>query len=235
MKRNLLIPCLVLLFTCLWQSVWASNTHNAPIRYIKTQEKVVALTFDDGPSVPYTEQILEILDKHKIKATFYVLGVNVKTYPYIIQKIIQNGHELGNHSMYHDHLKKKSVQQIEADIKQVDQLIRKQGYTGNITFRSPFGQVSNNIQQAVTNLDKKNVLFSYLSEDWEGPPAKVIHDRIMKRIRPGFIITLHDGGKRRQSTVEATEMLINSLKSQGYQFVLIQDLLKMGPAQHVFH
>lgn len=221
----------------LWVSfAFAANPGlEKPIRFIKTQEKVVALTFDDGPSVPYTEQILDILEKHEVKATFYVLGVNIKTYPYIVTKIINNGHELGNHSMYHDHLKKKSVQHIENEILQVDQLIRKQGYKGEITFRSPFGQVSNNIQQAVHNLNKKNVLFSYLSEDWEGPPAKVIHDRIMKRMRPGFIITLHDGGKRRRSTVESTEMLILTLKQQGYRFVTVQELLTKGPALHVFH
>lgn len=234
MKRNVLLY-LGLLLWCMSASAMAGLKPEKPIRFIQTQEKVVALTFDDGPSVPYTEQILDILDKHKVKGTFYVLGVNIKTYPYIVKRIIQNGHELGNHSMNHDHLKKKSVQFIENDINQVDQLIRKQGYQGAITFRSPFGQVSDNIQQAVNNLNKKNVLFSYLSEDWEGPPAKVIHDRIMKRIRPGFIITLHDGGKRRRSTVEATEMLIVSLKQQGYQFVSVQELLKKGTPQQVFH
>lgn len=233
MQRNTIAFLIASIVLFASQVVYASV--DRPVRFVKTNKKVVALTFDDGPSVPYTEQILDILDKHQVKATFYVLGVNVKTYPYIINKIINKGHELGNHSMYHDYLKRKSVKQIENDIRQTDQLIRKQGYKGEITFRSPFGQVSNNIQQAVKNLNKTNVLFSYLSEDWEGPPAKTIHDRIMKRVRPGFIITLHDGGKRRQTTVQATEMLIQSLKDQGYEFVLIEDLLKMGAPQHVFH
>lgn len=223
----------ILFMTLLSWSVYAQQ--EKPIRFIKATEKVVALTFDDGPSTPYTEQILDILDKHKVKATFYLMGVNIKTYPYIVKNIIKKGHELGNHTMYHDHLKKKSVKQIENDIAQVDQLIRKQGYEGEITFRSPYGQVSDNIQKAVENLNKKNVLFSYLPRDWEGPPAKEIHERIMKRVRPGFIITLHDGGKHRQTTVEATEMLIESLKAQGYRFVVVQELLKMGPAQSVFH
>lgn len=222
-----------LIIFCWHINAWANAPK--PVRFVKTDQKVVALTFDDGPSTPYTEQVLDILERHHVKATFYVLGVNVKTYPYIIKRMINQGHELGNHSMYHHYLKKKSVKQIEAEILQVDALIRKQGYDGQITFRSPFGQVSKGIQQAVYNLDKTNVLFSYLSEDWEGPPAQVIHDRIMKRVRPGFIITLHDGGKGRHTTVQATERLIQTLKQQGYQFVLISDLLKMGPWMHVYH
>lgn len=234
MKRNIFFY-LAFLLCSISLPIIAATKPEKPIRFIQTQEKIVALTFDDGPSVPYTEQILDILNKHDVKATFYLLGVNIKTHPYIVKRMIQERHELGNHSMSHEYLKKKSIQQIENDIGQVDQLIRKQGYEGAITFRSPFGQVSDNIQQAVHNLNKKNVLFSYLSEDWEGPPAKVIHERIMKRIRPGFIITLHDGGKRRRSTVEATEMLIVTLKEQGYRFVTVGELLKSGSPQHVFH
>lgn len=206
-----------------------------PVRFVKTHEKVVALTFDDGPSVPYTEQILAILDKYHVKATFYLLGVGIKSHPDIVKKTIQAGHELGNHSMYHHHLKKKSVSSIKQDISEVDNLIKKMGYEKPITFRSPYGQISNNIQTAVTDLHKKNVLFSYLPKDWEAPKAQVIYDRIMKRVQPGFIITLHDGGKRRQTTVEATEMLIQTLQKQGYRFVTVSELLTMGPAVQVFH
>lgn len=206
-----------------------------PVRFIKTNQKVVALTFDDGPSKPYTEQILAILAKQNVKATFYVLGVSIKSHPDIVKKTIKAGHELGNHSMYHKKLKRKNADSIAREISKVDDLIEKMGYTKEPTFRSPFGQVSPSIQKAVDKLGKQNILFSYLPKDWEGPAAEVIHDRIMTRVRPGFIITLHDGGKRRQTTVQATEMLINSLKAQGYQFVTISELLSMGPAVHVYH
>jgi len=230
-KINIIHFFLWLFFSCVSLQTIASQ----PVRFIKTNQKVVALTFDDGPSKPYTEQILDILEKHKVKATFYLLGVSIKSHPSIVKKTIQAGHELGNHSMYHKHLKNKNADSIAREISNVDNLIEKMGYKKEITFRSPFGQVSPSIQNAVDKLGKQNILFSYLPRDWEGPAAKIIHDRIMKRVRPGFIITLHDGGKRRQTTVQATEMLINSLKAQGYQFVTISELLSMGPAVHVYH
>lgn len=213
----------------------SAGNYDKPVRFIKTNEKVVALTFDDGPSKPYTEQILNILDKHQVKATFYLLGVAIKSHPEIVKRTMAAGHELGNHSMYHKHLKKQSTASIKKEIADVDQLIKKMGYQKEITFRSPFGQVSPSIQTAVKELGKQNILFSYLPKDWEGPKAEVIHERIMQRIRPGFIITLHDGGKRRQTTVEATEMLIQTLKKQGYRFVTVSELLAMGPALHVYH
>tara|TARA_R110002110_G_scaffold65206_5_gene180092 strand:+ start:36500 stop:37207 length:708 start_codon:yes stop_codon:yes gene_type:complete len=230
-KKRLAALCLSICLVSL--NLWANN--NAPVRFIKTDQKVVALTFDDGPSKPYTEQILAILDKHNVKATFYLLGVSIKSYPEIVKQTIKSGHELGNHSMYHKKLKNKNADSIAREVSNVDELIKKMGYTKELTFRSPYGQVSPSIQQAMDKLGKKNVLFSYLPKDWEGPAAKVIHDRIMTRVRPGFIITLHDGGKRRQTTVEATEMLIESLQSQGYRFVTITELLSMGPAVHVYH
>ena len=231
MRKHTMIWCLLVWLP--FFNLWANQ--DLPVRFIKTDQKVVALTFDDGPSKPYTEQILAILDKHNVKATFYLLGVSIKSYPEIVKQTIKAGHELGNHSMYHKKVKNKNADSVAKEISNVDELIKTMGYTKETTFRSPYGQVSPVIQQAVTKLGKKNVLFSYLPKDWEGPAAQVIHDRIMKRVRPGFIITLHDGGKRRQTTVQATDMLIESLQSQGYRFVTISELLSMGPAVHVYH
>src|SRR5690606_25269113 len=89
--------------------IWAGNAmatttegYSAkPIHAVKTQQKIVALTFDDGPSKPYTDQILNILDRYNVKATFFVVGMNIKRYPDMIQKIMKKGHDIGNHSMYH--------------------------------------------------------------------------------------------------------------------------------------
>lgn len=201
---------------------------NPEIRSIKTQEKVVALTFDDGPSEPYTSEILAILDKHHVKATFFVMGIHAKSNMPILKKMVEAGHEIGNHSMYHDKENKKSTQALMKELPEVDKIIRQSGYKGEIMFRSPFGLTSDTLRTALTNINKKNFLFDFLSQDWENPPAQVIVDRVVSRAKPGHIIVLHDGGKGRSPTVEATGIIIEKLKGKGYKFVTASELLTYG-------
>lgn len=205
----------------------AATVSSEPIRHVNTSEKVVALTFDDGPDVPYTQQILDVLAKHQVKATFYVLGGNAKASPQLIKTIMKGGHDLGNHSMYHNKMKNRSVEKMVQDIKSVDDILRNLGYQREITFRAPFGITSPNLITALQQLNKRMVLFTFLPQDWTNISAQQIYNNVMKQMKPGLIITLHDGGKRRENTVKATEMLINSLKEQGYRFVTISELLKL--------
>ena len=172
--KKLIVPiCIIawMVHTALW-----ATPLGKPIRYVKTNEKIALLSFDDGPSVPYTMQILDILDKYDAKATFFVVGINVKRYPDLIQEIIKRGHEIGNHSYSHEKLKSRSADFIKKDLAKTDVLIRKQGYTKVIPFRAPFGQLSNNLEIALRRLEKPHILFNFLPKDWESPPLTVIHD-----------------------------------------------------------
>lgn len=207
------------------------NAH-PEVRSIKTQEKVIALTFDDGPTIPYTNEILAILDKHHVKATFFVMGIHAKSNIPILKKMVEGGHEIGNHSMYHDKENKKSTQALIKELPEVDKIIRQSGYKGEIMFRSPFGLTSDTLRTALTQINKKNFLFDFLSQDWENPPAQIIVDRVVSHAKPGHIIVLHDGGKGRSPTVEATGLIIENLKSKGYKFVTASELLTYGPAKH---
>jgi peptidoglycan/xylan/chitin deacetylase (PgdA/CDA1 family) len=210
----------------LFQGV-ANAAYGEPIRHVKTTEKVVALTFDDGPDEPYTDQILRVLEKHNVKATFFVLGGNAKAYPQMIKRIMSEGHDLGNHSMYHDQMRNKSVEKMVNDIQSVDNILKGLGYKKDIPFRAPFGMTSDNLKSALKQLHKDHVLFTFLPQDWTKISSQTIHDNVMKQMKPGLIITLHDGGKRRDNTVKATEMLIDTLQKQGYRFVTESELLKM--------
>ncbi len=205
-----------------------AQSDGEPIRHVKTSEKVVALTFDDGPDKPYTEQILSVLNKHNVKATFFVLGGNAKAYPDLIKKIMDQGHDLGNHTMSHTQMKNKSVETMKKDIAQVDAILREQGYKGEITFRAPFGITSPNLKTALQQLDKRMVLFNFLPQDWTKISAQQIYNNVMQQMKPGLIITLHDGGNRRDNTVKATEMLIENLQKDGYRFVTVSELLKLN-------
>lgn len=197
-----------------------------PIRFVHTKDKIALLSFDDGPSVPFTEQILDILQKHQVKATFFMVGINIKEHPAIVKKIIAQGHEIGNHSWSHEKLKHKSFDVIKRDIQKTDDAIRALGYEKVIPFRAPFGQLSPALQQALASLKKPHILFNFLPKDWENPAPEVIQQRVMEQAKPGFIITLHDGWKKRENTVLATEMIVKSLKDKGYRFVTASEFLK---------
>lgn len=207
-------------------SVWANHD---PIRHFNVSGKWVALTFDDGPSYPYTPQILDILKEYNIKATFYVLGGSAKAHPELIQRMIDEGHDIGNHSYWHKNQKNRSVTAIRDDVARTDQVIRELGYKGEITFRAPFGATSSRVTQAMAQLNKRHVLFNFLPQDWTKISAQKIYDNVMIRMRPGLIVTLHDGGKRRQNTVKATKMLIETLQAQGYQFCTVSQCLQRAP------
>lgn len=219
--------------TLLTQSVLAEKSTSETIRHVNTSQKVVALTFDDGPSEPYTQQILDVLNKNNVKGTFYVLGGNAKAYPKIIKEIMKDGHELGSHSMNHTMMKNRSVDAIYNDLNSVDTILRNLGYQKEITFRAPFGITSDNLRTALAKLNKRQVLFTFLAQDWTPISAQQIHDNVMKQLKPGLIITLHDGGKRRDNTVKATQMLIDSLKKQGYRIVSISELLSLNNQKNV--
>ena len=213
-------------------SLCATAYANPEVRSVRTQEKVVALSFDDGPSEPYTSEILAVLDKHQVKATFFVMGIHAKTHLPILKKMVASGHEIGNHSMYHEKENKKSIAALIKQLPEVDKIIRQSGYTGEIMFRSPFGLTSDSLRAALTQLNKKNFLFDFLSQDWENPATQVIVERVVSHAKPGHIIVLHDGGKGRSHTVEATGEIIEKLKNKGYQFVTASELLKYGPAKY---
>lgn len=218
----------IIMFT----STAIASDHSMEVRSVHTQNKIVALTFDDGPSPVYTPEILDILDKHQIKATFFVIGVVAKSHPQVLRETIKRGHEIGNHSMYHDKISHKSVEAIYADLSNVDKIIHAQGYTGPIFFRSPFGLTSDSLRTTLSKMHKTNFLFDFLSQDWDNIPADLIYNRIIEKARPGFIIVLHDGGNHRENTVKATDRIIATLKEKGYQFVTASELLEHGTANH---
>lgn len=224
---------LISILTLMTQSALAEKSTSETIRHVKTSEKVVALTFDDGPSEPYTQQILDVLNKNNVKGTFYILGGNAKEYPKIIKQIMNDGHELGSHSMNHTMMKNRSVDAIYNDLSSVDTILRNLGYQKEITFRAPFGITSDNLRTALAKLNKRQVLFTFLAQDWTKISAQQIHDNVMKQLKPGLIIVLHDGGKRRENTVKATQMLIDSLKQQGYRIVSISELLSLQDQKKV--
>lgn len=203
------------------------------IRRAHTKEKVVALTFDDGPNPPHTNELLEVLKKHEVQATFFVLGKYVQNYPDIIKQIYNAGHELGNHTWTHNYMIFKSTNTVRKEIESTDKAIKDLGYTGVIYFRAPHGAKLISLPMVLSQQNRPHILFNVIGWDWTRPGVEKIVNNVMKSVKPGSIILLHDGdGAKdkadRSQTVKATDIIIQKLKEQNYKIVTVTELLKFN-------
>jgi len=192
---------------------------------IETNEKVVALTFDDGPSDPYSEQILQVLEKNNVKATFFMIGRNIEEHKAIAQQIVNSGHQVGNHTYSHPRMILKTKGFIAKQIEKTDSILLTLGVPENNDFRPPYGQHMFHVHSYLEAQQRNNVLFDVIVGDWSETDGQVIADRVLSKFQNGSIICLHDGGGNRQATVKATEILISELHKKGYKFVTIKELL----------
>ena len=199
---------------------------------IKTNEKFVALTFDDGPHPLFTNRLLDIFKEKGIKATFFVAGNKIEKHKKIISRMIAEGHELGNHSYYHKNLIFKKKSMIREEIQKTDRLLRELGVKGDIHFRPPFGRLLFAACSVIASLNKKVIMWNVPTRDFKESDPNVILKRIYKRIKPGAIIVLHDSGIERpgkkidrQATIDVVKMLIDGLPKRGYEFRTISELI----------
>ncbi len=196
----------------------------SPIHKIETEEKIVALTFDDGPSDVRTPALLEMLEKYKVKATFFMLGINIEKYPDIAQSVFDHGHLIGNHSYNHPRFLLKSPAFTKDQIQKTDILIQSLGQFSVECFRPPYSFKHIILPLVLKALKKKLVTGTY------DPPAeylipydaKNIANEVIENTQPGSIIYLHDGkGTDKEAFVESVELIINGLQEKGYKFVTL--------------
>lgn len=185
-------------------------------------EKSVFLTFDDGPHEPYTSQILDILKKFGIRASFFVCGKNVERYPKVARRIVKEGHLIGNHTYSHSRLPV-ATGLLAGEIEKTNKIIEKA--TGKKTrfFRPPWGIVAPPLKKYLKVHNFKLFLWDINAADWKQPPAEIIAKRILKKVKPNFIIILHDGEKTkrktdRSQTVFALPKIIKELKKRNFVF-----------------
>jgi peptidoglycan/xylan/chitin deacetylase (PgdA/CDA1 family) len=197
------------------------------VTHIKTNEKVVALTYDDGPNPPYTEQTLDVLGRFQIKATFFVVGKKIAKYPETVRQVISLGHELGNHSFSHKRMIFKNLSFLRSEIEQTDRLLYQLGVCSEIHFRSPFGLKRIRLPWTLAQMGKKNILWNIDTKDYAASDPESIVKQVMNQIQPGLIILMHDGGLDRTVTIAATEILISKLQKQGYQFKTVSELISL--------
>lgn len=189
-----------------------------------TNNKVVALTFDDGPWPVQTEQILNILKAEEIKATFFVIGKQAYRYPLVMRRIVAEGHVVGNHTQGHMILDKVSRPAVRQQIADGQTAVQKTTRTRPKWFRPPGGHLSAAVGAEMQRYGLSLVMWSVDPQDWREPPAGALGAELLRTIKPGSIVLLHDGGGTRTGTVGALPFVIHELKRQGYTFVTLDEL-----------
>jgi peptidoglycan-N-acetylglucosamine deacetylase len=199
---------------------------------VRADQPVVALTFDDGPSA-YTAQVLDILARYQVKATFFVIGMNVEKYPDLARRIVAEGHAIGNHTYSHPLLGPVEIpSRFEHELERADLAIEAATGVRTRLFRPPRGLRSPWMMRRARSDGYQVVTWSVSPDDWRHPPSSVIVQRVLDRVRPGAIVLLHDGLETRASphqenTVAALPAILAGLQARGYRFVTVPELLKM--------
>jgi peptidoglycan/xylan/chitin deacetylase (PgdA/CDA1 family) len=191
--------------------------------------KQIALTFDDGPNGPHTLKLLEVLAKHGVKATFFMIGSYVRQQPEIARAVAQGGHVIGNHTFSHPRLIFKTAEETRAELVECRSALQDAVGVHSNLFRPPFGGRRPATLRVVRQLGLQPVMWNVSGEDWKAPTAEAIENEVARQIRGGDVVLLHDGshrgmGAERTRTVAATEGLIPRLRDQGYEFVTVEEM-----------
>jgi len=198
---------------------------------VKTDKKLVAITFDDGPHPTFTPQILDILAKFDAKATFFVAGNKVERWPEILKRTANEGHEIANHTYSHIYSTRITSKKLTNELKKTDAIIQKLTDQKTSLYRPVGGLYNNTIINTAVKNGKRVVLWSWNQDphDWKNTPASDISAYIKKGLSPGDIILLHDWHGSEYSTVSQTvkalEDVMDFLHQNGYKCVTVSELL----------
>ncbi|RDW19951.1 polysaccharide deacetylase family protein [Oceanobacillus chungangensis] len=193
---------------------------------IDTKEKMVAITFDDGPHPQYTPDILDVLAKYDAKATFFVLGAHAKKYSGLIYRQFTEGHEIANHTYNHNY-HPISSKELKKEIDDTAKIIYEITGTKPTLFRPVGGAYNDLIINTAVDSGYHVVLWSWHQdpEDWKNPSVNRITNHILSNISPGDIILLHDAGGDRSRTITSLEKILPILEKKGYKFVTVSEMM----------
>jgi peptidoglycan/xylan/chitin deacetylase (PgdA/CDA1 family) len=192
---------------------------------VDTTQPVVALTFDDGPVPPYTEELLRVLAEKDVKATFFVTGQNLEKHPALAARVAEQGHELGNHSYSHPRMVLMSYGSIRDELERTDLLIRRAGYTGTIHFRSPYAKKLFMLPLYLWRAGKRNIIADVEPDAEPKATAAPMVETALTHTTPGSIIILHAENRYRTESLKAVPGIIDALHQKGYRFVTVSELL----------
>lgn len=187
-------------------------------------DRIVALTFDDGPWPGQTQEILDILEREDVHATFFMLGVQVRRNPEIARAVRDAGHTIGNHTYGHSILRRATKQQVRKEIEACRDAVRRATGVTPVFFRPPGGLLSPSVYEVCREKDMPVVGWTVDPQDWSGKDTDALVEDVIDHVEPGAVVLLHDGGGDRTSTIEALPQIIAILRARGFTFVTLEDV-----------
>lgn len=222
------------LFICLLLAVYLGDTAIAvsstygdrelPIYSVDTEEKKISISFDAAWGADDFQKIMEVLDKHNVKTTFFMTGEWVENYPECVQTLVEKGHDLGNHSATHPDMTTLSKEEQKEQIQKVHNAVKElTGYEMEL-FRPPYGAYDNTVIRTCYEMGYFPIQWNVDSLDWKDYDAATIISKVCdnKNLGPGTIILCHNGAKH---TAEALDEMLTNLENQGYEIVPISELI----------
>lgn len=201
-----------------------------PINRVETEKKVVALTFDDGPT-DSTQEVLNTINDLNVRATFFVIGEQIEKYPQLSKEIVNSGHELGNHSYSHQRMIFKSYDFVKQEIELTDQLIHQSGQDGIVHFRPPYFKKFLLLPWYLEKTGRNTILADVTPEsesDIATSTEKIVSYTI-ENTRPGSIILLHPHHETALARPALADIIL-ALKQEGYEFLTVSELLALTDA-----
>lgn len=192
---------------------------------VETTEKVVALTFDDGPHPAGGQYVLDTLAAEQVHATFFLMGRDLETYPDLGRKIAAAGHEIGNHTYNHQRMVGVLPSTVAKEVEDTDARIRATGYQGDIHFRPPNGKKLFALPHYLSTHNRKTIMWDVEPDSTGTPAAQQIERETLEQAKPGSIILLHPMYLGRDQTRQALKPIITGLKERGFRFVTVSALL----------
>jgi len=204
-----------------WLSIALANPHTQPGIETHPKPNTVALTFDDGPSPKYTPQILAILKKEHIKATFFVMGGLAKRHPELVQRIKSEGHAVALHTMTHPKLTRLNDKQLHYEIIEARENVRKAIGINPMCLRPPYGLINSHVRQYIEKTGMTVVPIGFNSFDYENRGVNKLEKWVLANVRSGRVFLMHDGYNHRQQTVDALPTIIKGIREKGLGFSAI--------------
>lgn len=206
-------------------SVFVQKTRKLPIYCVQNDQKEIAISFDAAWGSDKTESILKILDEQQIKANFFLVGMWVDKNEELVKRIDEQGLEIGTHSNTHPDFVKLSAEQMELELSTSKKKITKVTGKEVKLFRAPFGSYNNQVLSVAEKQNLKTIQWDVDSLDWKGISAEKIAANVLKKVQSGSIILCHNNADH---IVDSLPTIITTLKSRGYKFVTISELLLDG-------
>jgi peptidoglycan/xylan/chitin deacetylase (PgdA/CDA1 family) len=203
---------------------------------LRRPSRQLALTYDDGPNDPHTLRLLDVLARHDVRATFFLVGRYAQKRPDIARELMKAGHVIGNHTFTHPLLTFQNADRLRAEFDGCKRALADAVGDHSNLFRPPFGGRRPAVLQIARQMGLEPIMWNVTAYDWKAESAEYIEHNVTSKVRGGDVVLLHDGGHRafgadRSHTVAATDRLIARYKAEGYEFVTIPDMRKAGASR----